>query len=198
MAEEEKPDPTETEEEATPEEQKSTQEEEKAGLLTRFLTPKWLAILLAISIAGHAAGFAYFKLASAWRASEPTLEVSLGEFRFEADPSERGQITSADFSLHIALLDQVEAAARAELHAKERRVRQAVEELTRRAHSGDFDDPLLVVFKDRLQEGINETLGLRVISEVIVTDLKLQRRGPVTETITETANHLPWAEKPSG
>ena len=43
MAEEEKPDPTETEEEATPEEQKSTQEEEKVGLLTRFLTPKWLA-----------------------------------------------------------------------------------------------------------------------------------------------------------
>jgi len=196
MAEEEKPDQTETGEEVL-EEQEPTPEK-AVGLLARFLTPKWLAILLAVSIAGHAVGFAYFKLARTWQAKEPTLEVSLGEFRFEADPSERSQITSADFSLHIALLNQVEAAARAELRAKERRARQAVEELTRQAHGGDFDDPLLVVFKNRLQEGINETLGLRVISEVIITDLKLQRRGPVSETITETAGALPWAESPSG
>ena len=100
--------------------------------------------------------------------------------------------------MHIALLEQVEVAARRELSAKRFRVQQAVEELTRRAHGGDFEDPLLTELKRRLQERVNEALGIRVIADVIITDLKLERKGEPIERIGETAGAGPWTERPPG
>ena len=154
--------------------------------------------MLAVSIVGHAIGFAYFTLRAHSAPVGPSPEVSLGLFRFVAEPTKGGGIASAEFSLHIALLSQVEEAARGELQAKRFRVQQAVEELTRRAHSGDFDDPLLTGLKRQLQEQINETLGIRVIADVIITDLKLERNAGQIGIITEMADSLPWTEKPSG
>jgi len=185
-----------------PEDQQEEQEEpkrqKKSGFLSVFLSPKWLLIFLAISVVGQSAGFAYFMLRARSAASQPSPEVSLGVFRFLAEPTEGGDISSAEFCLHIALLSQVEEAARRELQAKRFRVQQAVEELTRRAHSGDFDDPLLTGLKRQLQEQINETLGIRVIADVIITDLKVERKAGQMGTITETADTLPWTEKPPG
>ena len=198
MAEEARPGQTVEAEEDEALEEQASKVPSKPGFLARFLTPKWLLLLLAVSAFGHAIGFAYCRLTREQPAGQTSPEISLGEFRFEADPAERGRITAAEFTLHIALLSQVEAAARAELQAKEFRVRQSVEELTRRARSGDFEDPLLAGLKSRFQEGINNALEMRVIADVIITDLELVRTPGETGTMTETADTLPWAEKPPG
>ena len=192
MAEQAKPDQA-AAEEAT---EKQPVGQKPVGLLGRLLTRKWLLILLALSVVGHVIGLTYSQLRATWPASELGPEVSLGAFRFVAEPEERGGIVSAEFRLHIALLSQVEAAARKEISGKRLRVQQAVEELVRRAHGGDFDDPLLAGLKQQLQEQINETLGIRVIDDVIITELKLERREGPGETTTEMAKALPWTETP--
>lgn len=190
MAEAETPNQT-AEDEAR---QQKSDARKPAGFVGRLLTRKWLLILLGLSVVGHVIGLTY----SQWRATRDSAglgpEVSLGEFRFVAEPDEGGRVRSAEFRLHIALLGQVEAAARRELAAKRLRVHQAVEELVRRAHGGDFDDPLLAEFKQQLQEQINETLGIRVIDDVIITGLRLERRESPGETTTEIAEALPWTE----
>ena len=169
-----------------------------AGFPARFLTPKWLLILLAVSVLGHGITFTYLKLTAEPSLGQSTSEYSLGPFRFVADPSEGGPVSSAEFSLHITLLDEVHRTARSELWAKKFRVQQAVEELIRRAHGGDFDDPLLGDLKRQLQEQINQTLGIRAIADVIITDLQLARNPNAMDKITETAGALPWTEEPAG
>lgn len=171
---------------------------QSAGLAARFLTAKWLLILLAVSVVGHGITFTYLKLTAEPSVGESTSEYSLGPFRFAADPSEGGPVSSAEFSLHITLLREVDGSARLELWAKKFRVQQAVEELIRRAHGGDFDDPLLGDLKRQLQEQINQTLGIRAIDDVIITDLQLVRNPNATDKITETAGALPWTEEPAG
>jgi len=184
------------------------QEEQKkprrraAELLAKLLTKKGFGILLGVSIVLHGIGFAYYRLGGKQPPSTPSPEVSLGEFGFVADPAEGGvqggRVTNAEFRLHVALLQQVEPAARGQLAARKFRVREDIEELLRRAHSGDFDDPVLGDLKRRLQERINESLEMRAIADVIVTDLKLERDAQPIGTIREGAVSVPWVEGSSG
>lgn len=164
----------------------------------RLLTRKWIAIVVVASIVLHGIGFTYSRLARSSPAATTSPEVSLGEFRFEAGSSEIGRIAAAEFSLHIALLEQVDGAARRRLDAYRFRVQQDVEELLRQAHSGDFDDPGLGELKRQLQERINETLGMRAIADVIITDLKLKHRDADLGLATDQSESVPWIEKPSG
>jgi hypothetical protein len=194
MAEEARPDYA--AEETTAEQ--SSEGQKPVRLLARLLTPRWLLTLLALSMLGHGIGLTCAWLRAPRPAHELSPEVSLGVFRFTPDPAESGEITRAEFHLHIALLRQVEAAARRQLQTKRLRVQEAVEELIRRAHGGDFDDPRLAGLKQQLQEQINESLGLRVIDEVIITDLHVERKEGQRERITETAERLPWTESPPG
>ena len=62
--------------------------------------------------------------------------------------------------------------------ARKYHIQQDVEELLRKAHSGDFDDPGLTDLKRQLREQISQDIGVRAVSEIIVTDLKLSRSGP--------------------
>ena len=135
MAELDKPDRAAEEEETA--QQQPSKRRKPGRLLARLLEPKWLLVLLAVSITGHAIGFTYYRAVAGRSADDPGREVSLGEFRFVADPAEGSGIGTADFALHLALLEQVEGAARRELSAKRFRVQQAVEELIRRAHGPD-------------------------------------------------------------
>jgi len=169
----------------------------KLDLLQRFLTWKWLAILLAASILVHGVGITWCKLRAAGSETDLSAEVSLGEFQFRADQTVPGGVSSANFALHIALLSEVDGTARQRLAARTFRVQQDIEQLLRLAHSSDFDDPLLAELKRQLQEQINETLGVRAIAEVIITDLKLQRVPSETGMVAETAELAPWPAKPS-
>jgi len=178
------------------EQPESTASESKRGP-GRFLTRKWLIVLLGGSIVGHTITFASCR----WKTAVPdaeTAEYALGHYTFQADPSDGGPVSSAEFALHVTLLDEVERVARQRLAGKKFRVRQAVEELIRRAHGGDFSDPSLGGLKRRLQEQINEALGVRVIADVMITDLRLVRNPHAVEKIYDTASSLPWTEEPAG
>jgi len=189
------------------EESKQQQPAEKAqdgGLVGRFsgkrlLHKKTLAVLLCATIAIQAVCLGYYKFKVRLPASEPSEEVELGRYCFVANAMEQGQVVGAEFTLHIALLAQVDEEAQARLAERKFRVQQDVEQLLRQAHAGDFDDPKLGELKRELQEQINETLGMRAIAEVIITNLSLQRSPPAAQKPTmEMADSLPWMEKPSG
>lgn len=167
----------------------------KAGGLRQFFFLKWLAVVLLVSVAVHGAGFAYYRLREQPAVVPLNPEVSLGAFHFEADAAEGGRTAKADFSLHVALIEPVEQTARQRLEAKKYRVQQEVEELVRKAHSGDFDDPGLRDLKRQLLEQVNQTLGMRAVSEIMITDLKIHRDGHVKTPATVAAEPRP-AEAP--
>ena len=176
------------------------QSEEKAkpskkNFLKRLLTPKGLVILVAVSILVHCIAFACTR-ATGKSASADSGEISLGDFSFNANPEEAGPIRSAWFSLHIALLEHVDSEARAKLKTREFRVKQGVEELLRRAHGGDFGDSNLGELKRLVQEQINETLGMRAIADVIITDLEITPREDDEAPPLITAEKVPWKEEP--
>jgi flagellar basal body-associated protein FliL len=171
----------------------------KSAWYHRFLDWRWLAVLIVVSLILHGMGLATYRLLGTNRGPEPTPEVALGTYLFLAAPREPGQVESASFSLHIALLEHVEAPARQRLRDRQHRVRQNVEELLRRAHGGDFEDPTLAGLKRQLQEQINDTLGMRAIADVIVTNLELTHRQPsAAPTEAQTAEAGPRTEPPSG
>lgn len=168
----------------------------RATLWSRFLTRKWIAIIVGLSIIIHGIGFTCYQLVGKRRPAFVSPEVNLGLFQFHADQNEGGRVVSAEFSLSIALLENVEQAARRRLKAHKFRVQQDIEELLRQAHSGDFDDPSLGELKRQLQEQVNETLSMRAIAEVIITDLTLEC-GSGDQPMTSTAETLPWVDKPA-
>ena len=170
----------------------------KAPSWRRFLTRKWIAIVVGVSIVVHGVGFVYYQCADNTPPVTPNPEVSLGTFRFEADKAEIGEITNAEFCLHIALLEHVDQAARRRLKAHKFRVQQDIEELLRQAHGGDFDDPNLGELKRQLQEQVNQTLGMRAIADVIITDLKLTHSDTDLGSVVDTGESVPWVEEPSG
>ena len=169
----------------------------KKGFLKRLLTPKGLAILVGVSIAVHAVVYTCTRSGKGASSEAAAAEISLGDFRFEANPTEAGSISSAWFSLHIVLLDPVDTEARKKLESRGFRVQQDVEELLRQAHGGDFDDPNLGELKRQLQEQVNETLGMRAIADVIITDLELTPREESAPPASRTAETAPWQEEPS-
>jgi flagellar basal body-associated protein FliL len=154
-----------------------------AGLVTK----KWLLVLLGVSIVGQAAGFAYYRSRERPPAPHPVAEIPLGTFHFEADKTEGGRVAQAEFSLHVALLDPADRAAQQLIADRKYRVQQEMEQLLRKAHGGDFDDPALRDLKRQMQEQINQTLGLRAVSDVIITDLKMRRDAKAGAVATETA-----------
>ena len=132
----------------------------KTSLFPRSVSLKWLLVVVGLSLALHAATFAYLRLLP--RAEPPASpEVGLGEYHFEADRSEGGRIARADFSLHVALLEPPDTAARWRLNAHKRHIQESVEELLRKAHGGDFDDPGVHDLKRQLLEQINQAMGTR-------------------------------------
>ncbi len=179
-------------------EEEQPQTSGKLASWRRFLAAKWIAIVIVASIVIHGIGFAYFRLANNSPLATSSPEVSLGVYRFKADKEDMGRIASAEFSLHIALLEHVDRVARRRLEAHRFRVQQDVEELLRRAHGEDFDKANLGELKRLLQEQINETLGMRAIADVIITDLRLQHSDADLGLATDTAESVPWVEKPSG
>ncbi len=168
------------------------------NLFGRLLSRKGIAGLLILSIVVHLTGIVYFQVFAGGPVTVPDPEIALGEFEFSAGKSELGQITGAKFQLHISPLEKVEPEARYKLHIRKFRVQQDIEELLRQAHGGDFVDPKLAELKRRLQEQVNATLGMRVIADVIITDLELQRRElEEVEVIAEADEPAPWLEQPA-
>jgi flagellar basal body-associated protein FliL len=160
----------------------------RMGWLRRCFAHQWLLLVVLIAtIAIQGSAFIYHRATERTQGVPPSGEIELGAFHFEADKGEGGPTFRADFSLHVALLEPAESLARQRLSDRKFRVQQDVEELLRRAHGGDFDDPGLQDLKRQLLEQINQTLGVRAVSDVIVTSLKLQRASLSKPSVTSTA-----------
>jgi len=183
-------------------------------LWRRLLSVKVIVGIVIASLVLHAIVFGL----SRWSAGGPATadaaggaEVTLGEFQFAASPHERGPVQAARFQLHLAFLPEVDAAARLRLGTHKFRVQQDIEQLMRQAHGGDFDDPALVDLKRQIQEQVNETLGMRAVADVIVTDLELERSShlagatgggpaerPVATRSSSRGQPLTWSPDPTG
>ncbi len=153
-----------------------------------------LALLLAVSLVLHGIGFWYFRGTSA--TAMPEGEVTLGQFVFEEGQMSTASITSAEFTLHVDLLEAVDQKARRRLERRRFRVKQDVEELMRLAKGADFEPTAIDQLKRTLHERINASLGMRVVDEVIITDLRIDRR-PATE-VAETSPPDVSAPIPAG
>ncbi|MDY0167078.1 MAG: hypothetical protein RBS80_11075 [Thermoguttaceae bacterium] len=160
-----------------------------------LLNPKWIALFVVLSCLLPGIVYGYSRFGAASGAGEDCLgEVSIGEFRFSADENERSRVVAASFHVHLALIPETAALGRARLASHKFRVQQGVEQLLRQAHGGDFENPSLGDLKRQLQEQINETLGIRAVADVVVTDLNLElsEADPASKPSGQVAGTLPW------
>jgi hypothetical protein len=182
----------------------------RLAAIRRSLLAKWLPIVIVGSVVAHGLLWS-LRGGGAGESAKPVGEITLGKFHFTDHPGSLSAISGADFQLHISLLKDLDSQARARLNERKFKVQQDVEELLRQAHGGDFDDPELNELKRQLQEQINASLELRAISEIIITDLFVDRQAeeatvstsgpPTSPTSPISAEMVPpagWEEKPAG
>lgn len=116
-------------------------------------------------------------------------ELEIGAFHFSQSDVEPGGIRRARFRLHVQIFPDLLEGVRGTLAARRFHVREGVEEVLRQAAPDDFEDPLLVELKRRIQEHINEDLGQRAVARCIVTHLELERNGTPSNSAGELAEH---------
>ena len=162
--------------------------------IVRTVSRQGLMITLAVSLIANGAALARLGSNDNSAREQLTPEVQLGQFGFVSSQAEAGQVVKAEFTVHVALSEDVEDEGRRRISQRQFRLRQDVEELLRGAHSGDFDDPLLRGLKQKLKERINKTLGIRAAAYVIITGMEteLNDRSPVEKA--EPAGMVPWVE----
>lgn len=152
-----------------------------------------LAVLLAISLVMQGVGFWYYRSTTA--AQQPEGEVTLGDFVYQENQPTTANIMAAEFTLHIDLLEALDDEARERLAQRQFRVKQDIEELMRMAKGADFEQTAMDQLKRTLQERINASLDMRAVDEVIITDLRVQRR-PIE--VAETPSTDATTPSPAG
>jgi len=157
----------------------------------------WLAFILVSTLVLHGIGLAYYKAGNFQAPLEYSPEIAVGNYQFTADKSVGARIIRAEFSLYFTALDGLDKVARVRVVSHKYRVQQEIESLVRQAHSGDFEDPNLNDLKRQIRDRINQALGNRVVSDVIVANLKISASNNVQESsvATDTASSPPWLEK---
>jgi len=185
--------PTETPSSADQKQARSGREERLVRVV-RAVSRNGLMIVLAVSLIVNGATLTMMGSQDDSVAAEPTPEVPLGQFRFVSSQAEAGQVVTADFTIHVALSEELEEEGHRRIEQRKFRLQQDMEELLRGAHSGDFDDPLLRGLKEKLKDRAEKTLGIRAVAYVIITGLKTDRNGSVPVEETKPSVLVPWAE----
>ncbi|MGD0382139.1 MAG: hypothetical protein ABSA77_01370 [Thermoguttaceae bacterium] len=176
----------------------STAGKSRFALLRGKTMQYWLAFLLISTLVIHGIGLAYYKTSNTHAPIEYSPEIGVGNFQFTADKTAGGRIAGAEFSLYITALEGLDRIARIRLTSHKYRVQEEIESLLRQAHSGDFDDPALNDLKRQIREQIDQALGNRVVSDVIVANLKIiASNSKEPATTADTASSPPWLEKSS-
>jgi flagellar basal body-associated protein FliL len=158
----------------------------------------WLAFLLISTLVIHGIGLAYYKMSKPNTAIEYSPEIGVANFQFTTDKTAGGRIAGAEFSLYVTALEGLDRIARIRLTSHKYRVQEEIESLLRQTHSGDFDDPALNNLKRQIRERIDQALGNRVVSDVIITNLKIIASNNKEPAPTaDTASSPPWLEKSS-
>jgi flagellar basal body-associated protein FliL len=176
----------------------SSAKKSKFALFSGKTVQYWLVFLVISTLVIHGIGLAYYKLSSNRTTVEYSPEISVGNFEFTADKTAGGRVAGAEFSLYITALEGLDRIARTRLTSYKYRVQQEIELLLRQAHSGDFGDPALSDLKRQIREQINQVLGNRVVSDVIIANLKItSSNNKESSTAAGTASSPPWLEKSS-
>ncbi|MGA2061133.1 MAG: hypothetical protein ABSG67_11675, partial [Thermoguttaceae bacterium] len=176
----------------------SSKSKSRFALFSAKSVPYWLAFLLISTLVIHGIGWAYYKAVNTSAPVELSPEIALGNYKFTADKTAGGTVASAEFSLYITVLEGLDRIARTRLDSHKFRVQEEIEALLRQTHSGDFDDPALNDLKRQIRERINQTLGNRVVSDVIIANLKITASNIKEPAATaDTASSPPWLEKSS-
>ena len=152
------------------------------------MAKRWFVALVVVLLVVPVAGVVCLRPKPVPPPPVPPTEVTLGEFQFTGGKGQDCCIAEAQFALAITLLAPTDEAARETLAARRLRVQQGIEQLLRSAHSADFDDPSLVELKRQMREQIDQTLGLRAVSEIIITDLKLRQSDRAVPPVAATAD----------
>ena len=183
----EKEEKTDSPDDEPPQEKKVSK---RKRLWSRLANRRTLGAVLALSVIAHGIGFIYYNKLRQIIVQSP--EVGLGEFEFEKVDTRLSPVTQATFTLHVSLLTDTETKARARLYTRRFRVKQDIEQLLRDAQGGDFEDPILEELKRRIREQINKTLDMRVVEQVIITDLAVTlagKDGPQSPALEPTATN---------
>jgi flagellar basal body-associated protein FliL len=176
----------------------SSKGKSRFALFSPKSVPYWLAFLLISTLVIHGIGWAYYKAVNAIVPVELSPEIEVGNYKFMADKTSGGRLSGAEFSLYITALEGLDRIARTRLASHKFRVQEEIESLLRQAHSGDFDDPSLNDLKRQIREKINQTLGNRVVSDVIIANMKITTSNNKEPAATaDTATSPPWLEKSS-
>lgn len=148
-----------------------------------LLRQRWALALIAVLVLIHAGIIGYIRMNGGVTIGYLSPEVTLGEFQFTALHSDavNQPIERAKLRLHVSLLHSAERKGRILLTLHKNKLQQEIEQLLRQAHGGDFEDPTLAELKRQIQAMINETVGHRIIAEVLITDLSIDRIA--TETV---------------
>jgi flagellar basal body-associated protein FliL len=149
----------------------------------------WIVGMAIVLLGVQFAMFGYLHKSASTTPTTP--EITLGDFFFEQPSGGEGLIQEAKFQLHIGLLPEVDRYARARLAERRFKVQQGIEELLRQAHPADFEDPSLGELKRQFQEQINTALGMRAVSEIIITDLVLKRAESAQSLVTTDTSAPP-------
>jgi len=141
----------------------------------RLLTWRGVLCLIACGVMLQAAGlylFVFRQPAAPADLAEPeTPEVTLGSFQYVDFRAGETHTPLVAFQLHIEFLPDADSKGRAQLARRRFKVRQGIEQLLRQVRADQFDDPMLADLKNQIHESINRSLGLRVVDEVMITDL---------------------------
>jgi flagellar basal body-associated protein FliL len=168
----------------------------KSALLHSPVMMYGLIILLICTIITPCIGIAYYKLSNNTPVVENSPEISLGSYVFAADKTADGRILGAEFSVYITALEGLDRITRTRITTHKFRIQEEIETLLRQAHTGDFDDPTLAELKQKIREQVNRVVGNRVVSDIIITNLKITQSEKKTPTATaNTTSPAPWIEK---
>ena len=157
----------------------------KKSLLSRLFSTQTLVLTTTVLVILHSVLLLFVGLERFTKRGPEGTEVGLGTFRFEAAADGSTVAATVEFDLHVSLLEKCDRLGRHLLRNHENRVQQGIEELLREATDEDFQDPTFADLKRQFQETINGTLGERVIAEVIMTQVTIERDAPQLTRKTE-------------
>jgi flagellar basal body-associated protein FliL len=174
----------------------SANSKSKYALFRAKALPYALVLLLISTLVIHGIGWAYYKSIKTSAPVEFSPEIGVGKYQFIADKTAGGRVSGAEFSLYVTALEGLDRIARTLLTSHKFRVQEEIESLLRQTHSGDFDDPTLNDLKRQIRERINQALGNRVVSDVIIANLKIAASNNKEPASTaDAAPSPPWIEK---
>ena len=164
-------------------------------------------IVIGAAVILHVATICYVR----WKFQRPELtnpeEYTIGSFAFSLDqPAAKPmmavgpqsiEVSGVQFKLHITVVSQFAGVVQPRLERRRLRVREAIEQLLRKAHVDDFKDVELVEWKRRCREAINLELGAEAVHEVLVTGLEWRKqRGASDVPIHFDSAQWPGAKQP--